>query len=255
MKTTHFTRSIIAATSLVSFSPVLLAEMHTFTNTEGKTIKAKITKASSGKLTIKTKRGKSFTLPISQLSDSDQTYIKEWQEKNKYNVKASHLRLDITKKNDRIRQPKSKPTMGGMRKPSTSSKNDITYHFELGYNQSTPIEDVSVSYRIIKRTAIRANDTNSSTYTVTRGNKQFDTLTSKENQTWHTSTVSCQESTSSSTSRDGNSSTSIKKKEYILGIIATVSVNGKEIFSECAPDNFERKLKVLEKEHPSLQAQ
>jgi hypothetical protein len=52
-----------------------------FTNKEGKTIRAKPVSISNQKVTIARKDGKVFTVAISSLSEEDQHYLKDWNEK------------------------------------------------------------------------------------------------------------------------------------------------------------------------------
>ena len=52
-----------------------------FTNKEGKTIRAKTVSISNQKVTIARKDGKVFTVAISSLSEEDQHYLKDWNEK------------------------------------------------------------------------------------------------------------------------------------------------------------------------------
>ena len=52
--------------------------LRTFTNKSGKKIEARIVSSEGSKVTIARKDGKSFTIPLSSLSDADQNYIQTW---------------------------------------------------------------------------------------------------------------------------------------------------------------------------------
>ncbi len=59
-----------------------------FTNTAGKTIKAKPIAVSGGKVTIAREDGRSFTIPISSLSEDDQNFLRNWVARRKLPVGA-----------------------------------------------------------------------------------------------------------------------------------------------------------------------
>ena len=52
--------------------------LRTFTNKSGKKIEARIVSSEGSKVTIARKDGKSFTIPLSSLSEADQNYIQTW---------------------------------------------------------------------------------------------------------------------------------------------------------------------------------
>ena len=248
MNTARSIRSLTLALSISASINSAFAETHTFTNSEGKTIKAEITQVSPGKVTLKTDNGKSYTFPINKLSDADKTYIKDWHEKNKSNANPSDFRLDIAKKSERVRQPRNKDK-SSKKAESKSSKNNISYQFKLGYNKSTPVENVVVDYKIIKRTTTRGDNAADPVFKITSGTKIFFSLSSKSPQEWLSDSVTCEDITTKS------KTSSSSQKEDVLGILATVSVDGKELFSECAPRGFDKKFQELEEEHPSLKNQ
>ena len=64
----------------------------TFTSTDGKTLQAKLLSVGAENITIQAANGKSYTLPPTRFSASDQTYIKKWAEDQKKNYIPS---LDI----------------------------------------------------------------------------------------------------------------------------------------------------------------
>lgn len=232
--------AVIGFTCLASFAS---AELRTFTNKEGKSIKAEITGVASGKVSLKTENGKSYTFAFDTLSEADQTYIKEWYEKNKNNAKASDFRLDIEKKKERIRLPREKEK-NSKTNSSKSTMYDVTYHFKLGYNKSTPTENISVKYFILKRTTTRGDEAIDPVIELITGTETIETLTSKEAKEWESQAISCE--SSSTKSKKGSSS----KKETVLGVLAIVYANDKELFREHNPGNFEKDFKKYEEENP-----
>ncbi|NWK56188.1 hypothetical protein HW115_11250 [Verrucomicrobiaceae bacterium N1E253] len=235
-------RTLILAGILGIHAPSALAELHTFTNTEGKTIQAEITEVSSGKVKLKLSNGKNYTVPFAKLSEADQTYIKEWHEKNKGMPKPSHFRLEIDRKSSRVREDKDKSKNSNTR----TSKRNISYSFELSYSKTPPVEDVSVSYRIIKRSTYRGDDAGEPEFKAITGEEHIDTLDSKTPAEWQSKEVLCEDSSTKS------KTSSKSKKETVLGMLAVVSVGDKELFRQYEPPNFEKELKELEEEHPEL---
>jgi hypothetical protein len=59
------------------------AELHTFTNSDGKSFQGKIVRTANGAVTIRREPdGREFTLPLSKLSAEDQTHAKAWMAAN-----------------------------------------------------------------------------------------------------------------------------------------------------------------------------
>lgn len=234
------------ALGMVILTSSVYAEMHTFTNTAGKSIEAEITEVSSGKVKLKMGNGKSYNLPITNLSDADKTYIKEWYEKNKNNARPSDFKLDLTKKSERVREPRDKDKNSKKGKLIKTSKRDFTYHFKLAYNKSTPAENISVSYEMVKRTTTRGDAKVDPIYELITGTEAIPSLDSKTPKEWTSETVQCEDiSTKSKTE-------SSSQKETVLGILVTVTVDGKELFTECDPSSFAKELAELQEEHPEL---
>ena len=244
MKTHGYLRSI--ALGIITLTSSAYAEMYKFTNTEGQSIEAEITAVASGKVKLKMANGKSYNLPISSLIEADKTYIKDWYEKNKNNAKPSHFKLDLDKKSERVREPRDKDKDSKKGASSKTSKRDYTYHFKLAYNKSTPVENISVNYQMIKRTSTRGDNAGDPVYELTSGTETIPSLDSKTPKEWTSDTVHCEDI--STKSKTGSSS----QKETILGILVTVSVDGKELFTECEPRDFAKELAELQEEHPDL---
>ena len=74
---------LIITSSILLACSNAYADFKVFTNQDGKKITAQIISASNSEVKIERKDKKTFNIKISSLSEQDQTYIKEWSEKNK----------------------------------------------------------------------------------------------------------------------------------------------------------------------------
>ncbi len=59
------------------------AEVRTWTNSAGKTLKAELLKKDDDKVTLKLENGRNSVLKISDLSESDQEYVEAWEPEEK----------------------------------------------------------------------------------------------------------------------------------------------------------------------------
>lgn len=68
--------------------PLIAAESRTWTNSEGKKIKAELVSATDDSVTLKMKRNnKTYVLKLADLSEPDQQFIKDWTEENAERLK------------------------------------------------------------------------------------------------------------------------------------------------------------------------
>lgn len=72
------------------------AELREFTDTEGRSIKARLMKVEDGNARIKREDGRSFTLPKERFSPRDRKYIKEWARKKAAEIPPK-LRVEVTR--------------------------------------------------------------------------------------------------------------------------------------------------------------
>ncbi|WP_435895619.1 hypothetical protein [Oceaniferula spumae] len=246
MKNIYHTRLLALATGIITLS-CAHAETRSFTNTEGKTIEAEVVGVSSGKVSLKLKGGKIYTLPFNTLSEADQTYIKEWYEKNKNNVKPSDFSLGITKKSTRIRVPRDKDKEKSAKGASTKmSIEEVSYQFKLSQRISAPTENIVVYSQIIKRTTTRGDESEDPKYEEVIDEKTIDSLSSKKPEEWESTPESCEDITTKSKTASSTS------KEDIVGVVTTVYVGGKELFKEYEPSNFEKDLERIQENNPEI---
>lgn len=239
--------TMVSLATLICFNLTINAEARTFTNTEGKSIEAEIVGVASGKVSLKMKNGKVYTLPFAKLSEADQTYIKEWHKKNKSMVKPSDFKLDVSKKQKRIRTPRDEGENSGEGAASTRIfMEQVIYQFKFTIKQSTPVKDVVVKTRIFKRTTTKGSGAEEPTYELILGEKRFESLSSKKAEEWKSTPEICEKLV---TKFEKGSST---KKEEVIGIVVIVSAGGKELFRKYEPSTFERELKKLEEKNPEL---
>ncbi len=56
------------------------ANYHTFTNTSGRSVEARLEKAEGGEVTISVRSGQVYVIPLDSLSAEDQAYVQEWKQ-------------------------------------------------------------------------------------------------------------------------------------------------------------------------------
>jgi hypothetical protein len=79
---TRFPQVVLLAFSLLSAAP-LHGGLHTFTDTTGRTVSAEILAATEDSVRVKLKKnGKESTIPLSKLSEEDQTFVEDWREEH-----------------------------------------------------------------------------------------------------------------------------------------------------------------------------
>jgi hypothetical protein len=76
------TRLLLAVASLFC-TQIAQAEIRTFTNSAGKSIKAELVAMEGEAAVLKLGNGRTAKVPLKSLSEEDQTFIKTWWEKNK----------------------------------------------------------------------------------------------------------------------------------------------------------------------------
>ena len=83
---------------------ILQAEPRTFTNTEGKSIKAELVSVEGESAVLKLENLSVAKVPLTSLSKADEAYVKAWWEENKNNIGPMDIRLAIDKNTKRIRE-------------------------------------------------------------------------------------------------------------------------------------------------------
>ncbi|WP_372798468.1 hypothetical protein [Pontiella sp.] len=114
----------------------LADEYRTFTDKEGREIRAKIVKsdARSGKVTLLRDNGKRATVPAQVFSDDDVAYIREWSAASQFQMNSKF----------KIKVDEEKKKLG-------DNKTALAYEVELTNNSNMPLEDVRVDYAIFVR--------------------------------------------------------------------------------------------------------
>lgn len=82
---------LLSALLLATAAP---AETRTFTSRNGKTIEAEIVSATDQQVELKTIAGKTFTVPLSSLSDKDALHISIWREEQAKKKALTNITLD-----------------------------------------------------------------------------------------------------------------------------------------------------------------
>ncbi len=97
---TSFASALI--TAILFAAPILQAETHQFTDSNGNTIQAEIVSVSGESVTIKRNDGRSFTTKTSVFSEEDRKFIAAWQKAEALN-RIPRLEIRINNgKNDRL---------------------------------------------------------------------------------------------------------------------------------------------------------
>jgi len=78
-------------------APGLHAEMHTFTDTQGRSLKAELISVDGDKVTIKREDGQTFTLSLASLSTDDRQFIAEWAKQQAALIPAGSFDLQISR--------------------------------------------------------------------------------------------------------------------------------------------------------------
>jgi hypothetical protein len=129
---------IILATVIASVAGA--AEMRTFTSSQGsKTLQAKVLDYSTAKGTAKILRsdGKTMTIPVKALSETDQTYIKDW-----YQSSMAGRRLAIRVSDEEVKTGESKANNGRV------TAYDSRFKLNVRNNGDSAFEDIEIKYCI-----------------------------------------------------------------------------------------------------------
>ena len=78
-------------------APGLHAEMHTFTDTQGRSLKAELISVDDDKVTIKREDGQTFALSLATLSDDDRQFVKDWAKQQAALIPAGSFEIQISR--------------------------------------------------------------------------------------------------------------------------------------------------------------
>lgn len=149
---------------LIPLLPSALAETRTYTSSDGKKLEAEVMMVKEGNASLKLANGRTFKVPLSRLSEDDQTFLKEWAKENPA-ISMNSLRLEIRKS----RKPVDLPKVTDKKKKARFSekKSTIIWKGTLQNNTREPIEDVKVTYKIFRKDYYKSDTTNSTTVETT----------------------------------------------------------------------------------------
>ena len=118
------------------------AEVRTFTNQDGQTIKAEIVSATDRLVKIRREDGAVFEVPHTTFSLDDRKYIEEWIKKQK--VEAAPLRL-------RVNVSQTKKTVNRSQGLSSTSRViEAGYRIQIKNESTVALEKHTIEYRIFK---------------------------------------------------------------------------------------------------------
>ncbi|BCX48006.1 hypothetical protein HAHE_19140 [Haloferula helveola] len=239
----HFLSSFLVLLLGASFS---MAEPRTFTNTEGQTVEAELVAVRDGAAVLQLANRSIAKVPLTSLSEADQTFVKEWWEKNKNKLDPMDFKLEIDKNTERIDRKVTKSGGGGGNKnksPVTKKmqKDEISYSCELESYAQRDISDIAVNYTIYKRVSTRDKEGSETTTEEIEGETNIRLLEAKGSTTFETDTVPCEDS-----SQTGGNQPRTYKRETVIGLVVRLSVGGEQFLEESYPENFLDRLKEEE---------
>lgn len=147
---------LVGAFGLLALLPAA-AELRTFTDRQGRELEAEITAVEGTKVTLRLASGKSYTLPIAKLSDTDQLFIDVWKdlpkdgaagksgsEKRKPSI-PSGIAYAIEIEVDKERVKKGSTQEGDM---GEVTPEDWIFEVALENRSRAELEGLEISYRI-----------------------------------------------------------------------------------------------------------
>lgn len=166
-------------------TPAGRAELRTFVDQFGRTIKAETVSLDGDTVRIRREDGQLFDLPVAKLSDEDQAYLKTWAAKNPRAVQSD---------NDAVKSVAPTAASVSLSVTKTKFNVDVTYkseywqdsYEEWGYNIQLanttlgPVDGLRVEYNIFGRLY------SSSDQTVVAGGQSIDPIASRKNAMFRT---------------------------------------------------------------------
>lgn len=217
-----------------------LAEPRTFTSKEGKTLAAELVLVEKEEALLKLANSSRVKVPLASLSEADQQFIKSWWEENKNNINEMDVRLAIEKKTKRVTSSDTgseKGKKGAATKKVTVDK--VQYICVLKSYTPRDLSNITVDYTVYKRVSTRGGEGSGSKTEETGGSTTVASLLSNQSATFETTDVTCEDS-----SQKGSKKTpATSKRETVVGLVVTLSANGKEFLQQSYPENFLDKLK------------
>jgi hypothetical protein len=227
----------------------LSAETHTITNKDGKSIEVELVAIEGENLVVKTANKSIANIPLTNLTDKDQEFLKTWWEKHRNKPEGLDVRISVEKKTERIDRKvtrsggSNKNKQGKQTSPVVNKVTKDGFHFigTLKNYSRKDISDIEVTYTIYKR--ITSND-GKATKTETkeiRGEEIIRSLSAKGEATFETEQVECED-----TSLSGGNKPRTYKRETILGVVFSFSTSSGDFLTHSYPDGFEARADNLE---------
>jgi len=238
--------------SVLLCTQVTYADLHTLTNTEGKTVKVELV-ALEEEDTIVAKLGnrRIVNIKLDTLAEKDQAFLKTWWEDNKNKLGAMDVRLILDKKTDRIDREVKRSGGGGgggnnrnqntTQKVSKLTQDEFQFIGTLENYSRKDVSDVQIEYTIYKRVSIRDKDGSDTTVEEIDGTDTIRNLPPLGKGTFETEKILCEDS-----SESGGNQARTSKRETILGMVVRLRADGKQFLEQSYPENFIERLKEEE---------
>jgi hypothetical protein len=232
-------RLVFLVISCLMCVQLMSAELRTFTNKEGKKIKAELISVEEGSAVLKISGGRKAKVPMETLSVADRDFIAEWWEKNKNKLDAMKVRLIIDKNSKTIDRKTSKSggrnngnQQGGVVTTRTS-KVEVQYMCVLESFARKDISDVSVEYTIYKRVSTKDKTGTDTDTEEIDGEDNIRLLESHGKAPFETDVL-----TLSKTSQYGGKDPRSWNRETIVGFVVTLKAGGEVFLKQSHPENF-----------------
>lgn len=226
----------LTAVLLFNLLMCLSIQARTFYNSDGKSIEAELITVEGNLATLKLKNGRITRVAVNKFSNSDQTHIKEWWQENKNKITERDVRLTMRQKNYFTKKPETKiiKNKGRIR----TSESEFNYLCKLDNYSAKTVNGIKAIFNIHKRVSKRGKNGSSSEVKIVTNSLQLDLLQSKGSLKFASDGVKC-----SSLSDTANNQS---LRETIIGMEMTLYADGKEILTQCHPENFSRFLEEQE---------
>jgi hypothetical protein len=238
--------SLLTTSFLLSLLLSSVIQAREFHNTEGKSIEAKLISVEGDVAVMKLTNGRKVKVAMNKLSTADQDHIKAWWKENKNLITERDVKFKIRQKRAYTKKPQT--NYSGNSKIKTS-ESEVTFLCELDNYSTKTISGIKAIYSVHKRVSKRGKEGTSSEVEILDDTIELDLLESRKKLNFTTKGVKCSDRATSPHSGDGKSNAKIDRsshRETIIGMVLTLSVDGKEILTQCHPENFIRLLKEEE---------
>lgn len=250
-------KTIFVALGILLGILVAKAELRTFTNVDGRKVEGKLLVVEDGIAFVRLANDSIAKIPLDSLSAEDKTFATKWWEENKDKLGPMDIRLTIDKDTDRVDRTVTRPKGGGGGKNQNTNQvvkkhtiDDFIYTCTLKNYTRKNISGLNAEYTIYKRVIGRdKNGLSNKTEEIT-GEKAITLLEAMGSASFDTQKVRCEDS-SESGGKGGAKSQMTWKRETILGIVVTISLDGKELVRQSDPENLLDRLKEAEQREQS----